>query len=336
MIKIGSSQLTSHLGQRVQWKATINTSKIKEHDDNLHNCRRVVPLILLRTYFNNTITLNMNPIVILLVATWAASASAFARTAFVNRRVAPSPLQRLHMVQGQGDSYKKVFVAGGSKGVGRLVVDKLLSKGAEVVALVRSDEAVTELSALAGVTAIKGDAFDYKAVEGAMDGCDAAITTLGGGHDTAREDGKWVDYAGNNNVIEAAGILGVTRVILVTSIGCGNSKEATPPSVYEVLKDVLAQKEKAEKVLSKYYTNMNWTIIRPGGLVSEAETGKAILTEDNLAIGSIHRGDVANLIVKALGSKKTEKKILAAVDPSIASAANTEAGRRKSEEFAIA
>ena len=165
------------------------------------------------------------------------------------------------MVQGQGDSYKKVFVAGGSKGVGRLVVDKLLSKGAEVVALVRSDEAVTELSALAGVTAIKGDAFDYKAVEGAMDGCDAAITTLGGGHDTAREDGKWVDYAGNNNVIEAAGILGVTRVILVTSIGCGNSKEATPPSVYEVLKDVLAQKEKAEKVLSKYYTNMNWTII---------------------------------------------------------------------------
>ena len=240
------------------------------------------------------------------------------------------------MVQGQGDSYKKVFVAGGSKGVGRLVVDKLLSKGAEVVALVRSDEAVTELSALAGVTAIKGDAFDYKAVEGAMDGCDAAITTLGGGHDTAREDGKWVDYAGNNNVIEAAGILGVTRVILVTSIGCGNSKEATPPSVYEVLKDVLAQKEKAEKVLSKYYTNMNWTIIRPGGLVSEPETGKAILTEDNLAIGSIHRGDVANLIVKALGSKKTEKKILAAVDPSIASAANTEAGRRKSEEFAIA
>lgn len=42
----------------------------------------------------------------------------------------------------------------------------------------------------------------------------------------------------------------------MTSIGCGNSKDATPPSVYEVLKDVLAQKEKAENVLSKYYTNM--------------------------------------------------------------------------------
>ena len=35
-------------------------------------------------------------------------------------------------------------------------------------------------------------------------------------------------------------------------------------AVYEVLKDVLVQKEKAENVLIKYYTNCNWTIIRPG------------------------------------------------------------------------
>lgn len=235
-------------------------------------------------------------------------------------------------VQGQGDGYKKVFVAGGSKGVGRLVVDRLLSEGAEVVALVRSDDKVKELNAINGVTAVKGDAADYKIVEGAMDGCDAAITTLGGG--SSSENGKFIDYTGNNNVIEAAGILGVTRVILVTSIGCGSSKEATPPSVYEVLKDVLAQKEKAENVLIKYYTNMNWTIIRPGGLVSEDATGKAILTEDTMAIGSIHRADVADLVVKALSSKATERKILSAVDPSIISSANTEG--RISEAFALA
>jgi len=265
----------------------------------------------------------MNPIRIILAAAGLATASAFAPTAFVTTRSAvPQRSASLYMVQGQGDGYKKVFVAGGSKGVGRIVVDKLLSDGSEVVAMVRSDEAVEELSALDGVTAIKGDAFDYKAVEGALYGCDAAITTLGGGSDAAREDGKWVDYTGNNNVIEAAGILGVTRVVLVTSIGCGSSKDATPPSVYEVLKDVLAQKNKAENVLIKYYTNMNWTIIRPGGLVSEAETGNAILTEDNTVIGSIHRADVANLAVKALSSKNTEKKILSAVDPSIPSTAS--------------
>jgi len=214
------------------------------------------------------------------------------------------------------DAYKKVFIAGGSRGVGRAVVDKLLSSGSEVVTLVRSDEQVEEFGSIEGVTAIKGDAFDYKSVEGAMDGCDAAVSTLGG---QTGDDGKRVDYEGNSNVIEAAGILGVTRMLLVTSIGCGNSKEAAPPSVFEVLKDVLAAKSKAENLLIKYYTNMNWTIVRPGGLKSEAATGTAILTADNLAIGSIHREDVANLVVDALNSGNTERKILSAIDPGVSS-----------------
>ncbi|MGK3761925.1 MAG: FlaA1/EpsC-like NDP-sugar epimerase [Bacillariaceae sp.] len=110
--------------------------------------------------------------------------------------------------------YKKVFVAGGSKGVGHAIVEKLSKRGTEVIALVRSEESKKELDKIEGVTAILGDAFDQKGVENAMDGCDAAITTLGGTTDDRR-----VDYEGNNNVIESAGILGVQRIILVTSIG---------------------------------------------------------------------------------------------------------------------
>mmetsp|Transcript_13478 Transcript_13478/g.20512 ORF Transcript_13478/g.20512 Transcript_13478/m.20512 type:complete len:276 (-) Transcript_13478:164-991(-) len=229
------------------------------------------------------------------------------------------------------DAYKKVFVAGGSKGVGRSIIDKLLADGSEVVALLRSDDQIAELGAIEGVTAIKGDAFEYKSIEGAMDGCDAAISTLGG---QTGDDGKRVDYEGNSNVIEAAGILGVTRMVLVTSIGCGSSKDAAPPSVFETLKEVLAAKTKAENVLIKYYTNMNWTIVRPGGLKTEPMTGTAILTEDNLAIGSIHREDVADLVVQALNSGKTERKVLSAIDLGISSAAN--AGEKTVEEFVMA
>ena len=227
--------------------------------------------------------------------------------------------------------YKKVFVAGGSKGVGRSVVDKLIAEGSEVVALLRSDEAVAELGAIDGVTAIQGDAFDYKTVEGAIDGCDAAVTTLGGSVD---DTDKRVDYVGNNNVIEAAGILGCTRVVLVTSVGCGNSKAAAPPAVFEVLKDVLAAKTRAENVLIKYYTNMNWTIIRPGGLISEPQTGKAILTADNMGIGSIHREDVADLAVKALSAPNTERKVFTAMDPTLESAANSDGNTFEAFELA--
>mmetsp|Transcript_7233 Transcript_7233/g.15679 ORF Transcript_7233/g.15679 Transcript_7233/m.15679 type:complete len:193 (-) Transcript_7233:66-644(-) len=154
-------------------------------------------------------------------------------------------------------------------------------------------------------------------VENTMDGCDAAITTMGG-----MDGERRVDYEGNNHVIEAAGILGISRCILVTSIGCGDSKHAAPPEVFEALKDVLAEKEKAERILIRYYTNMNWTIIRPGGLKSEPATGKAILTEDNLVIGSIHREDVAALVIRALNSPNTERKIFTVMDPSITVSVN--------------
>jgi len=257
-------------------------------------------------------------------------------TAFAPSYTREALTQRSGLAQQSNDSssalcakYKKVFVAGGSKGVGRCIVDKLIAEGSEVVALVRSDEAVAELSAIEGVTAVQGDAFDYKTVEGAIDGCDAAVTTLGG----SVADEKRVDYTGNNNVIEAAGILGCTRVLLVTSVGCGDSKDAAPPSVFEALKDVLTAKTRAENVLIKYYTNMNWTIIRPGGLITEAMTGKAVLTADKMGIGSIHREDVANLAVKALSSPNTERKVFAAVDPSLSSAANADGSSFKAFEL---
>ena len=173
-----------------------------------------------------------------------------------------------------------------------------------------------------------GDAFVIKDVENAMDGCDAAITTLGG----ATGDHQRIDYIGNNHVIESAGILGITRVILVTSIGCGNSKEAAPESVFEALKEVLQAKTKAENVLIKYYTNTNWTIIRPGGLKSEPATGSAVLTEDNTVLGVIHREDVASLVVSALDSPNTERRVLSAIDPTLESAVATD---KPVEAFAL-
>jgi nucleoside-diphosphate-sugar epimerase len=228
-------------------------------------------------------------------------------------------------------TYKKVFVAGGSRGVGRAVVEQLLTAGtAEVVCMVRDEAVCAELNAMTGVTAIIGDAFDQKTVENCMDGCDAAITTLGG---STTDEGMRVDYTGNSNVIESAGILGVTRVILVTSIGCGSSKEAAPPAVFEALKEVLQAKEKAENLLIKYYTNTNWTIIRPAGLKTAPATGKAILTEDTKAIGVINREDVAALVLKALTSTNTEKKILSALDTSQDSAMSE---GKVVEEFACA
>ena len=51
---------------------------------------------------------------------------------------------------------------------------------------------------------------------------------------------------GNINLIEAAAKKGVKKFILLTSIGVGDSQQAPPEQVYNVLKPVLVEKGKAE------------------------------------------------------------------------------------------
>jgi len=210
---------------------------------------------------------------------------------------------------------KPIFVAGGSRGLGLEVIKLLVGSGNQVNALVRRQESADLLKSLSPlVKPTIGDAMNEADVQACMEGCVAAVTTLGG---KPEAEGKArVDYVGNSNVIEQAGILGCERIVLVTSLGCGNTREAVSDSVYNVLKDALVAKDKAERDL-RMYTNLDWTIIRPGGLKSDAATGKGVLTADNKAAGVINRADVAQLILACLASKgKATQKELTAVDPS--------------------
>jgi uncharacterized protein YbjT (DUF2867 family) len=124
------------------------------------------------------------------------------------------------------------------------------------------------------------------------------------------------DSEGNINVIEAAAKYGVKKFILVTSIGAGESKAGTPPNVYEALKTVLVEKEKAEAKLKEVAKakGMDFVIIRPGGLQTGAATGAGVLTEDPTVCGAITRADVAKLVAKALFSDKPNGKTVSAVD----------------------
>lgn len=63
-----------------------------------------------------------------------------------------------------------------------------------------------------------------------MVGCVAAITTLGG---KEMEGQQRVDYMGNSNVVEQAGILGVERIILVTRFPIMHYYSAHCPSILQ-------------------------------------------------------------------------------------------------------
>ena len=61
-------------------------------------------------------------------------------------------------------------------------------------------------------------------------------------------------------------------------------------------------------------TQMEWVIIRPGGLQSEDATNDGVLTESTDVCGAITRADVAKLVVKACFSDNANGKVLAAID----------------------
>jgi nucleoside-diphosphate-sugar epimerase len=73
---------------------------------------------------------------------------------------------------------------------------------------------------------------------------------VGGTVENPESDGQ-----GNINLIEAAAAAGVKKFVLVTSVGTGDSKHAPTPEVYNILKPVLLEKEKAEAALRVCFRN---------------------------------------------------------------------------------
>ncbi len=206
-----------------------------------------------------------------------------------------------------------VFLAGASRGVGYEVAKQLVKNGHQVVALLRSDRAKADLTAI-GVKTVSGDALDADAMKAAMGDypVEGVISTIGG----LPEDGTTrADFLGNKNLIDAAVSAGAKRFILISSIGSGESAQALPPNVLETLGPVLKEKAQAEAHLAE--SGLDYTVIRPGGLVSEPATGQEVLTADPTVAGSIPRAGVAELTVRCLTSDKASNQVFSAIDLSM-------------------
>lgn len=203
-----------------------------------------------------------------------------------------------------------VFLAGASRGVGREIARQLVIGGHRVTALLRSDHAAADLAAI-GVTVVKGDALEAETMLQLMakSSPEAVISTIGG---LPEDGGDRADFLGNKHLIDAAVAAQAKRFILISSIGSGDSAQALAPNVLEVLGAVLKEKAQAEDYLAN--SGLAYTVIRPGGLLSDAATGQEVLTEDVTVAGSIPRVAVATLSVRALQSDKAINKTFSAID----------------------
>ena len=209
---------------------------------------------------------------------------------------------------------QNIFLAGSSRGVGREIAKLLLENeppSVNLKVLLRNPTYAVELEAL-GSEVVIGDALNPSELESVLlqeSKIDVVISTMGG---VPSDRGERADCEGNKNLIDVAVKAGVKKFILASSIGSGNSVVALAPEVLLTLGAILKEKEKAEQHLVA--SGLTYTIIRPGGLKSEAATGNAVLTENPTVAGIIHRADVANLVCQCLDSEKVNNKVFSAID----------------------
>jgi uncharacterized protein YbjT (DUF2867 family) len=117
---------------------------------------------------------------------------------------------------------------------------------------------------------------------------------------------------GNINVIDAAETAGVSRFLLTTSIGCGDSAVVLDPFVKAFAGKSIRAKNWAEKQLRT--TGMAWTIVRSGGMTMRPGKGGPIIVESPHVVGYINRTDLGDVVYQVLSSPKSVGRIFAAVD----------------------
>jgi uncharacterized protein YbjT (DUF2867 family) len=206
------------------------------------------------------------------------------------------------------DDDSSILIFGATRNTGLMVAELLVDRGDKVTAFVRPTSDIAALEAL-GVNFVVGDAMDIATVDAAFAAgrYRAVLTTIG-----CLSCEPPPDYQANANVIAATKRAGVRRLVLVTTIGAGDSLDATPMLSQRVLARTLPLKTKAEEDIRA--SGLDYTIVRPGGMRSGIRTGNGVLTEDSDTFGFIFREDLAELLVAVLDDDRSIGKTLAAVD----------------------
>lgn len=194
-----------------------------------------------------------------------------------------------------------ILIVGANGQIGRHLIEKLAETEHKSVAMVRKEEQVNELRDLGADEVVIGDL--EKDFSHAFEGVDSVIFTAGSGGHTGADKTILIDLWGAIKTIDQAKKHNISRFLLVSSMNAD-----TPDTGIESMKHYFVAKKLADDHLRS--SGLDYTIVRPGGLLNEPATGKILLEEKIQDYGSreITREDVAAVLAEAVDLENTYKK----------------------------
>ncbi|OCG58381.1 NAD(P)H-binding protein [Gilliamella sp. Nev3-1] len=160
-----------------------------------------------------------------------------------------------------------------------------------------------------GIETYVGDATDRVLVKQLCDlaGTDSTIvSTLGG------ETGN---YQAQRIIIDCAEQTGIKQMVLVTSLGCGDSWATLSARAKQAFGHAVREKSLAETWLQT--SKLNFLILRPGGLRDGEMTQNAQCYYQQEVHGFIHRIDLAKIIIDKIANHEFGNCAYSVVDPSL-------------------
>lgn len=204
-----------------------------------------------------------------------------------------------------------VVVFGATGRTGRLIVEELLKRNFQVRAVTRSVSAATFVQK-EGLQSVEGDLASVASLERIMQGAQFAISAIGSKKPFSKRENDKVDNRGNQNIAKVAKAQSIQHLVVVSSIGVGNSKYAIGFLLRMLMNPVLRMKEKSEEFIST--CGINYTIIRPGGLKDTDPGGGIAFGEGGRISGAVSRRQIAKVCVDALTTASMKNRTFEVVD----------------------
>ncbi len=194
----------------------------------------------------------------------------------------------------------RVVIAGGHGKVGLRLARLLGEREAHPVGLIRKPEQEAELVAVGAHPEI----FDLESGTAAelaelLRGADAVVFAAGAGAGSSAARKDSMDRGGAVLLADAAELAGVRRYLMVSAMGADTGPT---PDHDEVFAAYLTAKKAADDDIRA--RDLDWTILRPGGLTNASGTGSVQLAE-HTARGEISREDVAAVLLALLDEPRT-------------------------------